>query len=144
MQPNGYGTAHPDSRVPEAKAPIGARKQGHPNGKIARHLTYTILFGVLNGLPTIAWAGNFSSLAPQLRTYVSGQGSDTNGCTVTTPCKTLKAALALTTAGGEIFVLNSADYGPATITKSVSIVSEGAAGGMLATNGTVAITINAG
>ena len=59
------------------------------------------------------------------------------------PCATFQAALALTLAGGEIFVLNSADYGPLTISKAVSITSEGAAAGILATSG-AAITISAG
>jgi len=46
-------------------------------------------------------------------------------------------------AGGEIFVLNSADYGPVTINKAVSITSEGAAAGILATSG-AAITMSPG
>lgn len=79
----------------------------------------------------------------QTRTYVSGTGSDNNPCTVSSPCKTFQAALALTVAGGEIYVLNSANYGSVTINKSVSITSEGAVAGVLATSGT-AIAINAG
>ena len=82
-------------------------------------------------------------LSGSLRTYVSGQGSDSNPCTATFPCATFQAALAMTLAGGEIFVLNSADYGPVTINKAVSITSEGAAGGVLATAGP-GITISAG
>jgi hypothetical protein len=80
---------------------------------------------------------------PLTRTYVSGQGSDSNPCTAVSPCATFRAALAMTLAGGEIFVLNSADYGPVTITKAVSITSEGAAAGILANSG-VGITISAG
>src|SRR6266481_5751272 len=56
---------------------------------------------------------------------------------------TFKAAFAMTAAGGEIFVLNSADYGPVTINKAVTITCEGAAAGILATSG-AAITISAG
>jgi hypothetical protein len=74
---------------------------------------------------------------------VSGTGSDSNPCTVSQPCKTLNAALSLTVAGGEIFVLNSANYGPLIITKAVTITGEGAIVGMLSTSG-VGITINAG
>jgi hypothetical protein len=80
---------------------------------------------------------------PIMRTYVSGLGSDANPCTADHPCATFQAALALTLAGGEIFVLNSANYGPITITKAVTITSEGAVAGILATSGT-AVTINAG
>ena len=84
-----------------------------------------------------------STPTPQTRTYVSGTGSDNNPCTVASPCKTFQAALALTVAGGEIYVLNSANYGAVTINKSVSITSEGAVAGVLATSG-AAIAINAG
>jgi hypothetical protein len=80
---------------------------------------------------------------PVMRTYVSGLGNDNNACSAASPCATFHAALALTVAGGEIFVLNSADYGPVTINKAVSITSEGAAAGILATSG-AGITISAG
>src|SRR5215216_7024046 len=83
------------------------------------------------------------STTPQMRTYVSGVGNDNSGCTASSPCKTFQAALALTIAGGEIYVLDSANYGAATINKAVTITSEGAVAGVLATSG-VAITINAG
>jgi hypothetical protein len=81
--------------------------------------------------------------ATELRTYVSGRGKDTNQCTVASPCLTFAAALNLTVAGGEIFVLNSANYGPVTINKAVTITSEGAMAGVLATSG-AGITISAG
>src|SRR5215475_11126009 len=84
-----------------------------------------------------------SFAAPQARTYVSAQGSDANACLVSSPCRTFQAALSLTVAGGEIFVLNSANYGPVTITKAVTITGEGAVAGMLSTSG-AGITINAG
>jgi hypothetical protein len=80
---------------------------------------------------------------PQIRTYVSGAGKDSNPCTASSPCQTLQAALTLTLAGGEIFVLDSANYGAVTINKAVSITSEGASAGVLASTGT-AITISAG
>ena len=93
----------------------------------------------LAGKPT----QNTTTATPQMRTYVSGLGSDSNPCTVSSPCRNFQAALALTIAGGEIFVLNSADYGPLTIGKAVSITSEGATAGVMATSG-VGIVINAG
>jgi hypothetical protein len=80
---------------------------------------------------------------PQMRTYVSGTGSDNNPCSASSPCKTFQAALALTIVGGEIYVLNSANYGPVTINKAVTITSEGTIGGILATSG-AGITIAAG
>jgi hypothetical protein len=93
-------------------------------------------------LQTAAGAG-IRVVGPQMRTYVSGTGLDTSPCTVAAPCRTLQAALAKTSPGGQITVLNSADYGPMVIGKAVSVTSEGAIAGVLATNG-VALTINAG
>src|SRR5262249_23073751 len=81
--------------------------------------------------------------APITRTYVSGTGNDSNPCTASQPCASFQAALALTVAGGEIFVLNSANYGPVTVNKALTITSEGAVAGILATSG-AAITISAG
>jgi hypothetical protein len=40
------------------------------------------------------------------------------------PCLTFAAALAQTAAGGEIDVLDPGDFGPVTITKSVSIYGD--------------------
>ena len=42
-----------------------------------------------------------SQTTPQMRTFVSGLGSDSNPCTASSPCKTFNAALALTIAGSE-------------------------------------------
>src|SRR4051812_35149427 len=72
---------------------------------------------------------------PQIRTYVSGLGDDSGPCTETAPCRTFQTAIGLTLAGGEIFVLDSADYGPATIDKALTITSEGGVAGVLATKG---------
>src|SRR5262245_9736475 len=72
-----------------------------------------------------------NSATPQLRTYVSGTGKDNNPCSASSPCQTFQAALALTLPGGEVYVLDSANYGPVTINKSVTITSEGAVAGVL-------------
>jgi hypothetical protein len=93
-------------------------------------------------LPVAAQAAG-APAAPQMRTYVSGMGSDTNPCTASLPCSSFRAALAMTMAGGEIYVLNSANYGAVTINKAVTITSEGAVAGVLATSG-VGLTIQAG
>src|SRR6266508_5309235 len=110
-----------------------------------------ILFPLMQAMmvaPLLCSAAQAASPNPQpstptLRTYVSGAGNDNNPCTATSPCRTFRAALTLTIAGGEIYVLNSADYGAVTINKSVSITSEGAVAGVLASSG-VGITIAAG
>jgi hypothetical protein len=88
-------------------------------------------------------ASGSTSRTPQMRSFVSGLGSDSNPCTASLPCKTFSAALGLTIAGGEIYVLNSANYGAVTINKAVTITSEGAVAGVLAMSG-VGLTISAG
>jgi hypothetical protein len=83
---------------------------------------------------------------PSTQTFVSATlGSDSNPCTRSAPCLTFAAALAQTTAGGEIDVLDPGDFGPVTITKAISI--DGDATGVAGTippPGTSGVTISAG
>lgn len=77
-------------------------------------------------------------------TYVSPTGVDGSGCSLTSPCATFQAALAQTTAGGEISVLGTADYGPMTITQAVSVVNGGGfEASIMVPSGGTGITINA-
>jgi len=76
------------------------------------------------------------------RSFVSGHGSDAAACTLAAPCRTLAAAFAVTSAGGEIDVLDPGGYGALTITRSISIQGHGFSG-ISAASGN-AITINAG
>jgi hypothetical protein len=72
------------------------------------------------------------------RAYLASTGSDTNDCTRPTPCRLLPAALAAVADGGEIWMLDSANYNAATVTigKSVSILAvPGAVGSVVATGG---------
>jgi hypothetical protein len=55
------------------------------------------------------------------RTFLSGEGSDTNSCTLTAPCRTFVAAIGAVGAGGEVVVLDSAGYGAFAINKSVTV-----------------------
>lgn len=59
--------------------------------------------------------------AQQVRTFVSGAGTDSGICGVTTPCRHFTYALTQTGPGGEIVALDSAGYGAVTINQSVSI-----------------------
>jgi Periplasmic copper-binding protein (NosD) len=78
------------------------------------------------------------------RTFVSAAGSDSNNCAnVATPCRHFATAFAATAPGGEIFVLDPANYGSLTITYAVSIEGHGWAS-IAPPNGGAAITINAG
>ena len=78
-----------------------------------------------------------------MRTYVSGTGIDSNPCTLAQPCRTLQAALNLTSPGGEIQSLDLADYGYLTINQAVTLLGAHGATGVLAAN-VSGITINAG
>jgi hypothetical protein len=66
-----------------------------------------------------------TALAQNNRSFVSGQGSDSNACTLSAPCRTFAQAITQTNAGGEITVLDSAGYGPVEIFKAISIVNPG-------------------
>jgi Alpha/beta hydrolase domain/IPT/TIG domain len=78
------------------------------------------------------------------RTWVAADtGDDANPCSRDAPCLTFAAALTATLAGGEIDVLTPGDYGPLTITKSISICNGDGVAGALVT-ATSAIIIQAG
>jgi hypothetical protein len=81
--------------------------------------------------------------AQATRTWVSGVGDDANPCSRTAPCKTFAGAISKTASGGEINVLDPGGFGGVTITKSITISSEGFEAGVLV-SGTNAIIINAG
>jgi hypothetical protein len=81
--------------------------------------------------------------AQATRTWVSGVGDDANPCSRTAPCKTFAGAISKTATNGEINVLDPGGFGGVTITKSITISSEGFEAGVLV-SGTNAIIINAG
>ncbi|HYU32903.1 MAG TPA: right-handed parallel beta-helix repeat-containing protein [Thermoanaerobaculia bacterium] len=83
-----------------------------------------------------------SAHAQATRTWVSGVGDDANPCSRTAPCKTFAGAISKTATGGEINVLDPGGFGGVTITKSITISSEGFEAGVLV-SGTNAIIINA-
>lgn len=77
------------------------------------------------------------------RTWVSGVGDDANPCTRTAPCKTFAGAIAKTSAGGEIDVLDEGGFGAITITKAITIDGGGNIGSILVA-GTNGIVVSAG
>jgi hypothetical protein len=82
--------------------------------------------------------------AQLFRSYLASDGADTNPCTLSQPCRLLPAALTAVADGGEIWMLDSANYNTATvpITKSVSILAvPGAVGSIVALNGGPAVSI---
>lgn len=83
----------------------------------ARVLVWLLAFlaSVCGGAP--AWA-----LIDQ--SWVAAEGSDSASCTALDPCLTLAKAAGMTATGGTIFVIDSGNYGPVTLTRSMSIRSE--------------------
>lgn len=92
----------------------------------------------------IALGGASVAHAGLFRAYLSLNGNDANPCTVQLPCRLLPAALAATNDGGEIWMLDSANFNtaPVSITKSVKIFAIPGALGSVVGNGGDAIDIN--
>ena len=57
------------------------------------------------------------------RTFVASTGNDANPCSLAQPCRGFARAITQTSPSGEVIVLDSAGYGPVTITKSVSLIA---------------------
>lgn len=79
------------------------------------------------------------------RTFVASYGSPANtafNCSIVKPCRAFSEAISVTSAGGEVIVLDSAGYGPVTIAQSVSIIAPaGVYGGISVLSG-VGITVD--
>jgi len=80
--------------------------------------------------------------AQATRTWVSGVGDDVNPCSRTAPCKTFAGAISKTATGGEIDVLDPGGFGTVTITKSITIASEGPGEGGISASGTTGVNVN--
>ena len=98
---------------------------------------------ILRFLATITITAGFATAAQAqaTRTWVSGVGDDANPCSRTAPCKTFAGAISKTASGGEINVLDPGGFGAVTITKPITISSEGFEAGVL-TNAGNGIVIN--
>jgi hypothetical protein len=104
-----------------------------------RHLALpTGIVAIACGL--LAYAG--PALALTAETWVSRTGSDAGGCPITAPCRTFTFAHGQTSAGGTINVLSSGNFGPLTITKSISIVADGADAVINTAAGGAAVIVN--
>jgi hypothetical protein len=63
--------------------------------------------------------------ALNLISWVSHSGSDTNTCTITSPCRTFQRAYNVTNSGGIVKAMDAGEYGPVTITNPISIDGNG-------------------
>lgn len=103
-----------------------------------------IVLGAI-GAAGIAVVHTAPAAAQANRTFVSGQGLDTNPCSLPAPCRSFAQAITQTNAGGEIVVLDSAGYGAVTITKSISINNQdGVEAGITVTSASDGISVTAG
>jgi len=98
------------------------------------------VLSILFVLAAFVYAG--PAQAQATRTWVSGVGDDANPCSRTAPCKTFAGAISKTATNGEINVLDPGGFGGVTITKAITISSEGFEAGVLV-SGTNAIIVNA-
>jgi hypothetical protein len=121
----------------------------------AAHVTLNSGGGIMRDIPVLTELMLASALACTLfalpaqavqrdRVFVASYGSDTNPCTFGSPCKTFQHAHDTVAAGGEITAIDSAGFGPVTITKAVTITSpNGVEAGIAAAAGDNAVTVNA-
>lgn len=77
------------------------------------------------------------------RTFVRSDGSDTNPCSLTLPCRTFAFALAAVASGGEVLALDSAGYGAMTIAQPVSVIAPPGVHAGITVSGTTAVMISA-
>jgi hypothetical protein len=99
-----------------------------------------LVVGILALLVTVVFAAT-PAYAQATRTWVSGVGDDANPCSRTAPCKTFAGSISKTAPGGEINVLDPGGFGAVTITKPITISSQGFEAGVLV-SGTNGIIVN--
>jgi len=80
----------------------------------------------------------------QTMSFVSALGRDNFPCTRPFPCRTFAGAQAKTAPGGRILVLDTGDYGPVTITKSLTLEAPDGVYAEVAATNDDGITVNAG
>src|SRR5438067_1596700 len=114
-------------------------------GTAASRGTQMRQFGIIAAAAALAALGAVPAAAQSNRTFVSGNGDDSNPCTNNFPCRSFAYAITQTNAGGEITTMDAAGYGRVTITKAISITNDGAGEAGISVGSAVAgITITAG
>lgn len=88
--------------------------------------------------------GAVPARAGYVMSYVSTAGTDSGACERPAPCKTLNYAVAQTGAGGEVVILDSGTYAPATITRAVEIAGAPGVRAVISAPTTFGITVRPG
>lgn len=99
---------------------------------IARVLAFAAL--------ALALVAPLAAHAQLFRAYLSSTGNDANACTLPAPCRLLPAALDAVADGGEVWMLDSANYNTTTVVvaKSVTLLAiPGAVGSLVGTSHSV-------
>ena len=132
--------AWPVGRRPVARPAVAIHREDADRGR-KPHAFARLLCLLLPAVLTVSSLQ--ASAATAQRTFVASTGNDANPCTLAAPCRGFAAAIANTKLGGEVIALDSAGYGPVTITQAVTITAPGGvyAGVSVATGD--GITINA-
>ena len=105
-------------------------------------LCRVVLAAIYAAMLTLCTAGIAN--AGLFRAYLSVAGNDANACTLPAPCRLLPAALNAINDGGEVWMLDSANFNtaPVNITKSATILAVPGALGSVVANGGDAIVVN--
>jgi hypothetical protein len=85
-----------------------------------------------------------SAIATAQRTFVASNGSDANPCSLAAPCRSFGSAITQTSSGGEVIVLDSAGYGPVTVSQAVSIIAPAGVYAGVSVFAGAGVTVNAG
>src|SRR5262249_36161028 len=118
---------------------IGRIKSG---GRTAMRLTQ---FATLIAAALMSALAAMPAHAQRDRVFVASYGSDTNNmiCSFTQPCRTFANAVKSVAVGGEVTAIDSAGFGPISITQSVTITSPpGVEAGIVTTPSTDTIDIS--
>jgi hypothetical protein len=104
-----------------------------------RALCFTLLSTI-----AISIAASLPAHAQRARVFVASYGNDSNNCSFLTPCRTFQQAVNIVLAGGEVTAIDSAGFGPVTISHAVTITSPpGIEAGIVPPPTGAAISINA-
>ena len=112
------------------------------------HCNPSVVLGLL--VCALGAAIPISALAASQRTFVASYGSDASPtCALLAPCRSFNAAIAQTSGGGEVVILDTAGYGPMVINKSIKVIGPAGVYGGISVIGapghpTTGIVINAG
>jgi hypothetical protein len=102
--------------------------------------THRFTMNVMAGA-VIALAFAATAQAQNDKSYIATSGNDTNNCTASAYCRTLARGLAVTNPRGEVIVVDSGEFGVATIASPVDITARGSDASITATSGN-ALTIS--